>query len=81
MIAPPGSSEAYFEFVVSMNEVFAGISGSFSAVVDISVRETYFKVCFRHIHLRFRVSRINISTSQVPTPGPPRREREGRTRF
>ena len=40
---PPGSLEAYFELVVSMNEVFAGINGSFSAVVDISVRETYFK--------------------------------------
>lgn len=41
VIAPPGSSEAYFELVVSMNEVFAGINGSFSAVVDIGVRETF----------------------------------------
>ena len=47
MIAPPPeSSEAYFELVVSMNEVFAGINGSFSAVVNISVRETYFKSMF-----------------------------------
>jgi hypothetical protein len=29
-----------------MNEEFAGINGSFSAVVDMSVRETYFKVGF-----------------------------------
>lgn len=46
MIALPGSSEAYFELVVSMNEVFAGINGSFSAVVDIDVRETYFEYVF-----------------------------------
>ena len=39
MIAPPESSEAYFELVVSMNEVLAGINGSFSAVVDLGERE------------------------------------------
>lgn len=31
--------------------------------------------------LRFMVSRIITSVSQVPTPGPPRRERVGSTRF
>lgn len=32
-------------------------------------------------HLRFWVSRIITSTSQLPTPGPPRRDLDGRTRF
>ncbi len=33
------------------------------------------------VHLRFIVSRIITSVSQLPTPGPPRRERVGKTRF
>ena len=48
MIAPPGSLEAYFELVVSTNEVFAGINGSFSAAVDINERETYQSVFSAH---------------------------------
>lgn len=31
--------------------------------------------------MRFMVSRIITSVSQLPTPGPPRRERVGKTRF
>lgn len=74
--------EATAGLVVSKNLVDAGIKGSFSSVEAFSYamnRDT--RIQIDDIHFRRCVSIIIKSTSQFPTPGPPRLERDGRTRF
>jgi hypothetical protein len=65
-------------FVVSKNGVSAGINGSASA----NQKDQKAK-CMNvgNAHFHFFVSRIIISMSQLPTPGPPRLDRDGRMRF
>lgn len=38
-------------------------------------------MAFGVVHCLLNVSRIKLSASQLPTPGPPRRERDGKIRF
>lgn len=77
------ASSAYFGFVVRRNGVSAGINGSFSAAEN-EVHQNERKNCEMvkiGAHLRFCVSKMRLSTSQCPRPGPPRRDLEGSTRF
>ena len=72
-----GTSE---EFVVSKNLVSAGMSGSLSTGPP-NQHFTNVPEDKEDSQRRLRVSRIIISTSVLPTPGPPLRERDGSTRF
>lgn len=67
--------------VVSRNLVFGGTSGSLSAAGGHQAWRHVFGGGTGCVHCLRLVSRIMMSMSQFPTPGPPLRERDGSTRL